>query len=270
MTYQQSDLEILISTTNQKNFDFLFRMFPHDSWKSLSILVVNQTKLDFLESEYNNVRVVNSTVFGLSKSRNLALQNAIGKFVLLSDDDVVFEKDVASKIVDSFSDYNYEALRFQFTKKGKLAKNYPKEFQKALNWFEVLNSSSVELAFHLDFIRKNRLQFDENFGLGAQFPMGEEAVFLADFLEKEGTLGFVPKVILEHNEETTGNKTEIGNIYYHQSAVFFRIFKHKYVIWILLKLFFDCKQQKIKWGQIPHLIAQALKGKKEYVKYTRV
>ena len=271
MLYKQEDLEIAISTMHQENLEFLFKMFPNDSWKLHSILIVNQTDGSPLVSNYENVRVLNIDKFGLSKSRNLILKQAKGKLILLSDDDVVFLPDFKTTIVKAFNSFKkLDVIRFQFLKQGVLAKNYPKQSRSELNWFQVLDASSVELVLKRESIQKFNLSFDEDFGLGASFAMGEEAVFLADLKAKKGKLGFVPKTILRHPNDTTGTKSTSKEIYKNQSAVFYRIFKQKYVLWILLKLFFDVKQHKIKVQQLKSLFSEAIKGKKAYVNHTKL
>ncbi len=269
--YQQNDLEILVSTMNQKDFGFLYRMFPGDLWQSVSILVVNQTDGEELQSHFENVKVVNCNEFGLSKSRNIALQHAEKDLVLLADDDVVFKRDFISTLLNMFNKNPFtDVVRFQYTQNGKQTKKYPKTFQQHLNWFQVLDVSSVELAFKRKAVIESNVRFDEHFGIGALFPIGEEAIFLSDLKGKKFRIGCEPKVILDHPYETTSVKLNSDKLYFNQSAVFFRIFRNKYVLWIFLKLFFDLKQSKIRINQIPNLISQAIKGKKQYVKNSRL
>ena len=104
--FKNQDLEILVSTMNRNTLDFLIPMFPFCHFSEFSILIVNQTQENnLLHSDFLSVRVINSFEKGLSKSRNLALKNAKGKIVLLTDDDVVFETDFQAKIIDSFNNF---------------------------------------------------------------------------------------------------------------------------------------------------------------------
>ncbi|AWM12629.1 glycosyltransferase family 2 protein [Flavobacterium sp. NRK F10] len=271
MLYQQNDLEILVSTMNQKDLGFLYRMFPDDLWQSISVLVVNQTDGEELQSGFENVKVVNCYEFGLSKSRNIALQQAEKDLVLLADDDVIFEHDFAAKLLHAFNKNPFtDVVRFRYTQNGKQIKKYPQAFCQDLNWFQVLDISSVELAFKRKVILETNVRFDENFGIGACFPIGEEAIFVSDLKNKNFRISGEPEVILDHPGETTSKRINSEMLYFNQSAVFFRIFRNKYVLWIFLKLFFDLKQGKIGILQIPKLISQAIKGKKQYVKNSRL
>ena len=50
----------------------------------------------------NNVYWIDTLDRGLSKSRNLAIKNAIGDICLIADDDVVLEKDFHESILSSY------------------------------------------------------------------------------------------------------------------------------------------------------------------------
>ena len=62
---------------NRNNFDFLKAMFVNIPIENYHILIINQTTgNNKLESDFENVRVINTTELGLSKSRNMALKQA--------------------------------------------------------------------------------------------------------------------------------------------------------------------------------------------------
>ena len=271
--YLKSDIEILIATMNQTNFDFLETMFLFSDYNKFSILIVNQTSEErVLHSNNEQIKVLNVFEKGLSKSRNLALEKATKKLVIFTDDDVVFQQKFDKKIIQSFNaNTEHDGFRFQYlNSQGNLAKKYPRTFQSKLTQFEILNTSSVELVFKRESLKKANLKFDVNFGLGAEFFMGEEAIFVSDGIKKGLKIGFIPEKLLSHSQPSTGHKTTISKVYFIQSAVFYRIFGKMYLFWIALKLFFDLKQSKITFSQIGHLFKQAQKGKKAYVNATKL
>lgn len=148
--YQKSDIQILIATMNRTNFDFLKTMFVFSDFSTLNLLVINQTISDrLLQSNFENVEVINSFDKGLSKSRNLALQKASKDLIILTDDDVVFQSGFLKIwFANINSNLNLDGFRFQYeNENGNLPKIYPKRFLSKLSNFEILNSSSVELVF---------------------------------------------------------------------------------------------------------------------------
>ncbi|UPQ78543.1 glycosyltransferase [Flavobacterium azooxidireducens] len=267
--FTQDDLEIIISTMNQTSLDFLIPMFPMNHFSKFSILVINQTnKNSILSSEFESVKVVNSFEIGLSKSRNLGIKNASKPIIILTDDDVVFADDFVQKIINSFTNYpNQNIFRFQVQSlEKKFLRNYPTNFIKRLNKFEVLNTMSVELVFRKSVFDKTTILYDENFGLGAKFAIGEENSLLLDFKKESVTIGFIPEVLCYHDEKHSSAILSKHEIYYYSGAFFYRNFGSTYKFWILLKLFFELKQRKILFSVLSKLYKQAILGKNDYKK----
>ena len=268
--FKESDIEILISTMNQNSLDFLVPMFPYSHFSNFSILIINQTQKEkILTSDYANVRVINSFEKGLAKSRNLALENAVGKILIIADDDVVYKEGFAIEIIDAYNKFpkaaviNFEAENLD----GSLIKKYPSGSKANLNIFDVLNSSSIEMTLNKKIINESKVSFDENFGLGAVFEMGEEAIFLSDLKAKQKQLVFEPQIIVIHKNQTSSEKKSIDDKYYIQGALFSRIFKKKYLFWLYIKLFFDLKQNNIKFKNVKRLVAIAKKG---HIKFEQI
>ena len=270
--YHTSDIEILIATMNRTNLDFLQSMFLFSGFYNFNLVIVNQTSEDaILKSDFDTIKVINVFEKGLSKSRNIAIKNSSKEIILLTDDDVVFELHFENKILKEFNSHSsHDGFRFQFKNElGKFIKKYPVKFHSNLNWFEILNTSSIELVFKRESIN-NVVFFDENFGLGEKFPIGEEAIFLTDAINKKCKIGFVPHTLMTHNGSTTSSKTDTNSLYFNQAAVFYRIFKNKYLFWVFLKLFFDLKQGNIAFSNVFMLLKEAIKGKNKYAEHIKL
>ncbi len=193
--YQISDIEILVATMNRSNFDFLKTMFVFLDYTNFNLVVINQTSPDVqLISNSEKIKVINSFEKGLSHSRNLALKTATKDLLILTDDDVVFQPDFEECVVKAFNtNATHDGFRFQFLNgKGNLAKKYPHQFENKLSNLEILNTSSVELVFKRKSVQEAKIQFDTDFGLGTEFAMGEEAIFVADSV-KNGLKTIKPK-----------------------------------------------------------------------------
>jgi glycosyltransferase involved in cell wall biosynthesis len=263
--FVENDIEILVATMNRTSLDFLAAMFPFNHFSNYNILIVNQSKTNNLQSDYPSVRVFNSTDFGLSKSRNIALDNAVGKVLLIADDDVVYQKDFISKIITAYHKYeNATAIRFcAANEEGFFLKKYPIFSKQKLNIFDVFNVSSIEITLNkerLDFIG---IRFDENFGLGSEFEMGEEAIFLLDLKQEKQQISFENQILVNHNNLTSSSKIEILDKYYIQGAFLTRALKNNYAFYLITKLFFDLKQNKIKFGSLLALLKRANQGRKK-------
>lgn len=265
--FKNQDIEILVSTMNRNTLDFLILMFPFCHFSEFSILIVNQTEENnLLHSDFLSVRVINSFEKGLSKSRNLALNNAKGKIVLLTDDDVVFEAEFQRKIIDSFNKIpKATAITFCIKNdKGDLFKKYPKHQKKLTSKLDVFQYMSVEIVLNMTIIHQLNCKFDEDFGLGSRFPLNEENIFMVDLLKSKQSLFFVPKVILSHPANVSDTKANFRDKYYIQGAFLARIYDETNIIYLFAKLFFDIKQRKLKVCQIFSAIKSANKGKNDF------
>ena len=267
--FKKQDLEILVSTMNRNSLDFLIPMFPFCHFSDFSILIVNQTEENkLLVSDFPSIRVINSFEKGLSKSRNLALKNAIGKIVLIADDDVIYMNDFDTKIIQAYNQYDNKAvISFCIEKpNGLLFKKYSPNAKKNLSLMELFNVLSIEISLNKLILDKLGITFDENFGLGSEFQMGEEAIFLSDIKEQNQQVAFVPSVIAIHPEISSIEKIDFEQRYYIQGAFLSRVLKANYFTGLAAKLFFDLKQKKLKFNQIPDAIKNANQGKTDYYK----
>lgn len=265
--YSTENFEILISTMNQDSLDFLIPMFPFSHFSNFRILIVNQTQNQkLLISDYPNIRVINSEEKGLSKSRNTAFQNAVGEILLIADDDVVFQEGFNSKIINAYNEFqNAAAIKFCVLKSdGNRMKNYPSVSKKNSNILNILDTSSIEITLNKKKVGAANIQFDEKFGLGSIFEIGEEAIFLSDLKKKGRQIAFVPEIIVKHDKPTSSEKENLIEKYYNQGALFTRIFNKNYIFWIFVKFFFDLKQGKIKLSAIKKLLKSAKNGHKEF------
>ena len=183
-TKRNVQLEILIATMNRTNLDFLKSMFSKNDFTDLHLLIINQTTPGTeLVSTHDNIRVINSYEKGISKSRNLALANAQGKYCLITDDDVLFETNFDERIISGHQNLNAEIITFQTrTTKGRPYWSYPQngDLSKSL----LSKVLSIEISFKREQIQKAQITFNELFGLGAEFEDSESYLFLREALLK--------------------------------------------------------------------------------------
>lgn len=263
--FAENDIEILISTMNQTSLDFLFQIFPLNHFSNYNILIINQSKTNALSSEFPTVRVINSFDTGLSKSRNLAIENAIGKILLIADDDVIYQKNFIEIIIAAYNKFNNATIiNFCAIKDNGVAlKKYPEGSLQQLKTMEILNISSVEMTINKEKLDSIGIRFDENFGLGGSFEMGEEAVFLLDLKRKIQQIAFENQVIVKHEGLTSSNKTDVLHKYYIYGAILRRALRTNYLFWMIVKIFFDLKQKKLKGSAFFKAIENAQKGRRK-------
>lgn len=245
--FLENDLEILIATKDRTNLDFLSLMFPFTHFSKFNILIINQSENKILTSDFSTVRVINSNEKGLSKSRNLAIQNAVKKICLIADDDLIYFDDFAKKILNEFST-NQKAQIITFnhigTEKKVLEHSSKKGYLHSVK--TAYRVSSFEIVFKLDAIKNNSVFFDENFGLGSIFEIAEEFLFLKKGIELNLKAYFSPFVIVHHPGVSSGKKEGEDTLIYARSALFYVLKGNFVYLWLLKYLFFLVQNNFIK------------------------
>lgn len=184
------NIDVLISTMEQKDYSLLEKMNI-----SSDCVVVNQCGSDsIVEFEFRgcNVKWINSSEKGLSRSRNLAIRNSTADICLIADDDLLYVDGFADKVLVEF-ERNKDAAIIAFVVEGvgRIFKSYPKT-KKKLNFFSAMKVSSVQISFDRKKLLDKGVSFKEEFGAGSLFYAGEESILLSDCLRKNMTAYFVP------------------------------------------------------------------------------
>lgn len=172
---------------------------------------------------------------GLARSRNIGISNVESDYILISDDDVSFLPGVDAAIEKAFLDNDADILTFMaITPSGTPFRNYKsKKFNH--NYLTIFGVSSIEIAMRRSSIIKHKLKFDERFGLGSDFPTGEEIIFLADAHKHGLSILFLPAPIVIHPAESSGSAL-YGNhqLIQAKGAMFARMFGLRGLLFNLL------------------------------------
>lgn len=252
------ELQLLMATMSKENISDLKL---EEKNINIDTLIINQTDNNKILVEGNS-KMINFNERGISKSRNRSIENAEGKICIISDDDVIYLKDIYKTIKDSFeSDPSADIITFKIeTTEGDDFKNY--EYEAFYhNKKSILRVSSIEVAFKLDSIISKGIKFDENFGLGSTYISGEENIFLMDCINKGMKIKFIPITIGIHKKETSGRILNEKAIY-SKGALFYRLFGIKCTY---LNLGFILKKiNMIKFNKVK-AIYMIYKGSLDYI-----
>jgi len=269
--FKKSDLEILVSTRNRNNLDFLIPMFPFAHFSNFQILIINQTTEEKqLVSEFQNVRVINSFEKGLSKSRNLALKNAIGKIILIADDDVQYFKNFDQKIVEAYNQ-NDEASSITFQTKTTESHSF-RDYKKNKFWLkeqDFIWVLSIEISCKLADLHKKSIIFNEHFGLGAQFQDAESLFFLRRINHNNLKILFVPEDIVIHEKYSSSDELASDRWLYAKSAGFYKRYQSVSYLLLVKILFFLLRKKFISFNEIQHKLKIGLKGISDYKKIVK-
>ncbi|MDE6785734.1 MAG: glycosyltransferase [Muribaculaceae bacterium] len=201
-------------------------------------------------------RIFTSNTKGLSVNRNIALSKATAPLLLISDDDVDYTEDGLISIINAFdNNKSQDIITFRYDSTSD-KKQYPSRQCDLANPTKGYFISSIEIAFRRDAV-KNKIWFNENFGVGAPFPSGEEDIFLQDCLDK-GLKGiFLPITIASHKGETTSERNlMLPSRPQTKGAVFLRLHPRQWPLRMIAHILREIPMWKA--GIVPSPIAYAL------------
>lgn len=195
------NLEVLISCMNQQNMKI-----AEMTGIQTDALIINQCPqseiLNEIKSDQNtsgrqnktlvNIRMLNTNTRGLSKSRNLAIQHAVGDVCLLCDDDEQLDSSYEDTILNAYAELpDADIICFRISNQPS---RLTQKTQRLTQW-TAMRIASWQITFRRESILKRGIQFDENMGAGTGNGGGEEVKFLRDCIKAGLKSYYVPKSI---------------------------------------------------------------------------
>ncbi|MEQ4627257.1 glycosyltransferase family A protein [Providencia manganoxydans] len=242
-------LEIIVSTLQDGIYNLKFS-------DKFNYLVIHQIPTVSDNEKYKNysltfpcnVKYIQSNTKGLSISRNIGLKNSTADYIWIMDDDVVVFEDSLTKfreLLSSFPEFDMYVVEHSNT----LSRSKSHNQCKIINYYSAMSISSIDMIIKKSSI--NTIHFDEKFGLGTNYPSGEEYIFAVDMLKNKKKLLKVFDVYSYHPDVSSGydffstkNKLEA------KLAMFSRCFgsfwgRILYILFIIKKMKFLIKNRKI-------------------------
>lgn len=170
-------LQVLVSVMNVKDWRAQKDVMNISSGMVLINQVSEENDAHTLSTE-GNISVLSIVERGLSKSRNRALTIATAELCLIADGDITYQANYEKVITNAFRD-NPEADIIIFGIErldGTLMHVRPGR----VGLLHSMKVNSKLIAFKRDSVVRSGIRFDERFGAGSDFYMGEENIFLAD------------------------------------------------------------------------------------------
>ena len=197
-------VEVLVSTLN----DGLLNININKDFNYLIIHQVSNGKSNFYNDFFeknlltNKIRYIQSDSLGLSISRNIALNNSIGDYLWIMDDDVIIN-DLAYSELLSLIDKYQTASALIVSHSNKKIKYLSDNNDKYLSIISAASVSSIDMVLKKsDLIN---IRFNESFGLGAKYPSGEEYIFICNVLSEKKKVLKTQRVLSFHPDVSSGH-----------------------------------------------------------------
>jgi GT2 family glycosyltransferase len=217
------NLSIAYSTLGDRSAQI---RFP-DPMEGVEILVLLQGAREIAPEmrARPDIRVIPLEGRGVARSRNAAIAHAQGRFLLFADDDITILKDAIPHFLTAFERNSALVLVTGRTRSpdGTLHKRYA-QTETRLTLVNSAKTGTCEMMVRVDAAREHGLQFDENFGAGAENFIGDEYIFVADLLRKGLRAQFIPVTIAEHPAESSGLRFSGAAPMRARKALFRRVF----------------------------------------------
>ena len=141
-----------------------------------------------------------------------------------------------------------------------------KKYQNIIkhNYRSIRSVNSVVIAFKRESIIKNNIQFDALFGLGANFETGEEYIFLRNCIQKNLTLLFYPKIILQHKSISSGKLAFKDKNIFASAAIFYKFYGYLSYLKLVHHIYLLKKKNMITWKQVFNKFMVGLDGIKKF------
>lgn len=169
-------------------------------------------------------RVVRVEGTGVARSRNAAITNATGRYLMFCDDDITVALDGVMATV-RYLERSGKALALgaAIDVEGRPRKRYPTQ-PRRLSVFNAAKAATYEMVLDVAAVRSRRLRFDERYGAGAHLPLGDEYIFIADLLRSGLRADAVHWVLATHPAESSGHRWGSEADAHHRAAVLNRVF----------------------------------------------
>lgn len=218
-------LELLMSVMHQSDFS-LARMSNIEG----NLLIINQCDSEgtFEESHYGNFwRMISTEERGLSNSRNMAIDNAVGEVCKLCDDDESLVSGYENIILNAYKELpDADVIIFNL---NRINYNMKKSYYRidAVREAPAHRSyGSPMITFKLTSIKSSNIKFNTEFGSGGRYGGGEDNLFLRDVRKAGLKIYEHPAVISTIDYGRFGSKWFNGydERYFYNLGVF-----HQYV-----------------------------------------
>ena len=199
-------------------------------WETV-LVVQNPNQIDWRGARFNklaarkNFRHHELISKGVAKSRNQAIDLALGEYLIFSDDDIAFNEfglRQAIEFLDAHPDVSL--LLGQATDdSGALRKSYPANVEK-LGSLNSARAATYELIIRVAEVRRLGVRFDEDFGAGAKNYLGDEYIFVVDLIKAGGRAVFAPITLAQHPTESSGSRWGSAEDRRARAVIFTRVF----------------------------------------------
>lgn len=258
--------QVLISTmnlkSNKENIELIKKM--NITTNSLTINQITEEKIQEFNQTKGSNRVISKKEKGLSKSRNLAIEESNADICLFADDDLIYEQDYEKIILEGYKKNPKADVLCFLVESNNKSRKIKRMCTSNIGKLRAMRICSFQISFKRNKLIENNIYFDENFGAGTYYNRGEELIFLWECIDKGLKVNFISKKIASVKQEDSSWFNGYDEAFFKkQGAVFYRLSSkfYKLLIFQYATRKYNLYKDKMR---IKGAIQVMLAGAKEY------
>lgn len=206
-----ASIDVCISTMRERLLQLEDRL---PARRGVRYLIGHQRPLDYDPADVrakwsaatpdrDDIRVVEIIGLGLSKNRNVLIEESTAEIVLFADDDIDFLDDFDRTVRLAHERFPSPGVITFQTESVSRPKRYADRAVRH-SYASAMRVSSIEISAKRGFLIEAGIRFDETFGLGSRNPSGEEFIFTCDCIRAGLSPLSFPKPINRHDHLSSG------------------------------------------------------------------
>ena len=197
-----SSVQVLVACMHQ-NDDSLYRQMNLQTDAILANQCDEYSYREYLESDGSRVELISTADRGVGKNRNKALINASGKYLMCSDQDMIYVDGYEKIVEDAFAkcpQADIIVFNLEYLNRFTPARKEGCRFKRVRLW-NCMRYGTARVAMRKGALDKACLSFSTLFGGGAKYASGEDSLFIRDALRKGLKMYYCPRVIAKVKQE---------------------------------------------------------------------
>lgn len=214
-------IEVLMSAMHQTDLSLAER-----SNVQTDTLIINQCDHNGYDEEIYNghkIRMISTTERGASRSRNMAVENAVGDICIMADDDEVFSDGYPQAVLSAYAEKpDADIIAFNVTQiDSRMQTKTIPAFRKSPR---MQSYGTWSITFKRETVLKKGVKFNENFGPGSdKISMSEDSLWCRDAVKSGMNIYQHPFYLAQVGQtKSTWFKGYTENFFYDRGAYLYQ------------------------------------------------
>ena len=257
-------MQVLVAAMHQNDVSLAEKMNIRSS-----AVIANQADREEIvscETEFGNIKMITTATRGVGLNRNIALMAADAEILLFSDDDVVYNDDVAENVTAAFETLpqaDVIVFGMDIVKNGKVTERRHLKRGRLRVW-NSMRFGTYTVAVRRSSVIKKNVTFNQCFGGGCPFSAGEDTLFLKSCFDAGLKVYSYDYVLGTCSKDSSSWFAGYNEKYFYDKGVLVRnLFpKTAYVMALYFGIRFKRKTDLGVFKRLKYIYAGVRKGKK--------